>query len=334
MATPVEAPAAPRPGDDPGATAPARFLPALTAIVGATGPTGRALAREMVHRGLSVRVLSRSESRLRAAFADLEVEITATDAVDAASLGEAIGGCDLVVDCVGLPPEQMADHPRIARAVARAAESAGARCLQVSSYWSFFPHRGEIVDESHPRQGGHQWFRWRREAEDILLEAGALVVHLPDFFGPEVHTGAVQMALEEAVAGKPMSAIGAADTRRETVFVPDAMRIVADLAGRPEAYGTDWALPGNGVVSARELARIASAHLGREVKVRAVAPWLLRALALFVASLRPAVPIAPHYAKPVRYEVSKLRGLLGEMRLAPLPEAVGTTLDWLLAEPS
>lgn len=334
MAIHGERPGSQPPGNDPGSTPTPRFVPSLTAIVGATGPTGRALTRELVARGLPVRVLSRSDNRLRAAFADLEVEIAAADALDAASLGEAVGGSELVVDCIGLPPRHMADHPRVARTVARAAESAGARCLQVSSYWSFLPHRGEVVDESHPRQGGHDWFRWRRQAEDILLEAGALVAHLPDFFGPEVHTGAVQMALEEAAAGKPMSVIGSADTRRETVFVPDAMRIVADLAGHPEAYGTDWALPGNGVVSARELAEIAAARLGREVKVRSVAPWLLRTLALIVPSLRRAVPIAPHYAKPVRYDASKLEGLLGEVRLTPLPEAVGVTLDWLLSERS
>jgi nucleoside-diphosphate-sugar epimerase len=313
--------------------------PECTAIVGATGPTGFHLALELAGRGWKVRAVSRRREALERLFAgpgsdqDPELgsnlELAVGDALDPESLGRAVAGAELIVDCIGLPPERMADHPRTARNVAAAARAEGARSLQVSSYWSFFPHRGEVVSEEHPREGGHQWFRWRREAEDVLLEAGAAVVHLPDFFGPEVHTSAVQMALEEALAGKPVSALGDPDAAREIAYVPDAMRLVADLAGHREAYGTDWAIPGNGTASARDLARIAGEHLGREVKVRAVPPWLIRILALVVPSLRPVVPLAPHYARPVRYDASKLARLLGPIDVTPLPDAVRATLDRL-----
>jgi len=179
---------------------------------------------------------------------------------------------------------------------------------------------------------GKPWCRWRREAEDILLEAGAAVVHLPDFFGPLVHTSSVQMALQEALTGKAVSAIGSAETGRETVYVPDAMAVVADLLEHDEAYGTDWAIAGNGVASPRRLAEIAGAHLGRTVNVRSAAPWMRKLLALVVPALRPVVPLAPHYSQPVRYDASKLRGLLGEVTMRPLPEAITATLDWLAEE--
>lgn len=305
------------------------FTPRRTAIVGATGPTGWHLAHEMARRGLAVRVVSRRRESLERAFAGFDVEPAEADATDPQALARALDGCELAVDCIGLPPERMSDHPATARNVAAAARAAGARCLQVSSFWAFLPHRGEVVDEGHPRHGGHDWFRLRREAEDVLLDAGAAVVHLPDFFGPRVHTSAVQSMLEEAVAGKPMSCLGNAGVARETVFVPDAMRTVADLLARDEAYGTDWAVPGNGAPSPRELARLAGEHLGREVRVRAAPVWLIRLLAPFAPALRPVVPLAPHYSRPVRYDTAKLRGLLGEIERTPLAEAVAVTLDWL-----
>jgi nucleoside-diphosphate-sugar epimerase len=301
------------------------------AVVGATGPTGWHLARELADRGVAVRAVSRRREHLARAFAGLDVELAEADALDPEALSRALDGCELAVDCIGLPPERMADHPATARNLAVTARTAGARLLQVSSFWSFLPHRGEVVDESHPREGGHEWFRLRREAEDVLLDAGAAVVHLPDFFGPRVHVSAVQSALEDVVAGRQMSCLGGADVEREIVFVPDAMRTVADLLGRDEAYGTDWAIPGNGAPSANELARLAGEHLGREVTVRAAPVWLIRLMALFVPGLRPVVPLAPHYAKPVRYDTSKLRGLLGEAERTPLPEAIAATLDWLAA---
>jgi nucleoside-diphosphate-sugar epimerase len=303
--------------------------PSRVGIVGATGPTGFHLARELVRRGRPVRAISRQSGHLARVFAGLPVELAVADALDPAALARAVNGCELVVDAIGLPPERMGDHPATARNVAAAAEAVGARCLQVSSFWSFLPHHGEVVSETHPRQGGHPWFRLRREAEDILLAAGAAVVHLPDFFGPHVHTSSVQLALVDALAGRPIGCLGSADVEREIAFVADAMRTVADLAEREEAYGTDWGIPGNGTASPRDLARIAGEHLGRRVKVRAVPLWAVRLLALLIPSLRPAVPLVPHYSQPVRYDTAKLRGLLGEVERTPLSQAVGTTLDWL-----
>jgi len=307
------------------------FTPRRVAVVGATGPTGWHLARELTGRGMPVRAVSRSRGHLERAFAGLDIEPAEADALDPEALLRALDRCELAVDCIGLPPERMADHPATARNLAAAARAAGARLLQVSSYWAFLPHRGEVVDESHPREGGHEWFRLRREAEDVLLDAGAAVVHLPDFFGPRVHVSSVQSALEDVVAGRQMSCLGGGDVEREIVYVPDAMRTVADLLGHDQAYGTDWGIPGNGTPSPNELARLAGEHLGRAVEVRPAPVWLIRLVALFVPKLRPVVPLAPHYARPVRYDTSKLRGLLGEVERTPLPEAIGATLNWLAA---
>lgn len=263
---------------------------------------------------------------------DHGVETAAADALDARAISGVVKGCDLVVDCVGLPAERMADHPETARVISGAAREAGARCLLVSSYWSFFPNRGEVVSEEHPRHGGHEWFRMRRAAEDVMLQAGAAVVHIPDFFGPHVHTSSVQSALEEAAAGGPVHCLGRSSTARESAYVPDAMRIVADLASRDEAYGTDWGVPGSGPLSTDRLAEIASEHLKRKVKASGAPGWLLTILALVHPKIRAIRPLIPHYMRPVRYDTSKLRALLGEVRTTPFEQAIPTTLDWIVSE--
>lgn len=303
--------------------------PTRITLIGATGPTGIHLARELVRRGREVRAVARRRQALRQAFEDDPVELVTADALDAEATGQVVRGCDLVVDCIGLPPEHMADHPRTARVISQAAREAGARCLQVSSYWSFFPHRGEVVDEHHPREGGHEWFRLRREAEDVMLDAGAAVVHLPDFFGPHVHTSTIQMALEQAAAGETVQWLGGTDVARESAYVPDAMRMVADLSEHEEAYGTDWGIPGSGPLTASRLAEIAAEHLGRPVPVRGAPGWLLKILALIVPDLRTIRPMIPHYAKPVRYDTTKLRNLLGAVETTPFEEAIPRTLDWI-----
>ena len=67
------------------------------------------------------------------------------------------------------------------------------------------------MNESHPRSSGPAWARYRREAEDILCEAGAAILHLPDFFGPQMHISTFQNALNEAASGKTVNWIGKAE---------------------------------------------------------------------------------------------------------------------------
>ncbi|MFO7609727.1 MAG: NAD(P)H-binding protein [Candidatus Krumholzibacteriia bacterium] len=301
------------------------------AIVGATGPTGRHLAHELQQRGVAVRAVSRAAANLERCFPDPAVERVAADALDAAAVARAVAGCDLVVDCIGLPPDRMADHAATARIVAAAAQETGARLLQVSSWWGFMPVRRLPLNESHPREGGNAYARARRAAEDVMLAAGAAVIHLPDFFGPHVHTSTLQMPLREAAAGKTMNWIGAADTEREYAFVPDAMAMAADLALRAEAYGRSWIFPGSGPLDARRTAEIASAQLDRRVKVRTAPRWLLRALGLVSADLRAFAPVLDDYLQPIRYDAGRLAGLLGPLPTTPYAEAIGAVLEDLRA---
>jgi len=301
------------------------------AIVGATGATGIHLARELRRRGVGVRVVSRNRARLESAFAALDVEIEVADAASEPSVRGAVAGCDAVVDCIGLPAESMHLHAVTARAIIAAARATGARLLHVSSFWSFLPIRRLPLTEDHPREGGNGYIAARREAEDVMLAGGAAVIHLPDFFGPHVGASSHQGPLEDAAGGRPMSWIGGADTVREAVYVPDAMRIAAELLHREAAYGASWVFPGSGPVTARRLAEIAGRHLGRPVKVRAAGPLLLKLVALFSKDLRAFLPMVPHYLGELRVDASRLRALLGEVKATPYEEAVPATLDWIRA---
>jgi nucleoside-diphosphate-sugar epimerase len=242
------------------------------AIVGATGSTGKHLARELIAREIPVRVISRNESHLLCAFGDTPVERVAADALEANAIAQALEGCDIVFDCIGLPMARIADHPRTARNLAAAIARTSTRAVQVSSYWAYLPLQQTPLSEAHPRTGGNLPMRMRREAEDILHEAAAAVVHLPDFYGPEVHASTLQHALIEAVSGKTIHWVGSPETPREYVYVPDAMKVVAELAGQEAAYGEHWLVPGAGPIPLSRVVAIVARHLGRPVKVRGTGP--------------------------------------------------------------
>jgi nucleoside-diphosphate-sugar epimerase len=296
------------------------------AVLGATGPTGRALASELQEREHTVRVVSRRADILNACFPGPGFEKKSGDAMEVASLAAALQGCDLVVDCIGLPGDRMADHPVTARSIAQVVQRFGARCIQVSSYWSFMPIKELPVSEQHPREGGPPWALLRRETEDILRDAGGAIVHLPDFFGPHVHTSTLQLGLIDAVKGKPMSWIGPADVARDYIYVPDAMRVVAELLTREAAYGVDWVVPGSGPVSAIQLARMLTRLLNREIRIRAAPPWLLRILSFFNKDIRGLMQVVPEYVKPISFDGAKLNRLLGHIARTKYEDALRATI--------
>ncbi len=302
---------------------------AMTAILGATGPTGFHLAAALRKTGTPVRVVARDRAKLARLFQDSTIDKHPADVLDAQQTLRAIDGCDLVYDCIGLPGDQMHLHPVTARNIAQALERTRARCIQVSSYWSYYPQVHAQMDETHPRRGGPPWIAWRREAEDILFAAGAAILHLPDFYGPHVHVSTLQNALMEAFEGKTVNWLGKPTTPREYVYVPDAMRIAAEIARRPEAFGAHWCLPGSGPLSGLDLADIAGRYLGRKVTVRGAGMLTLRLVSLFKKDLRGFMQVVPEYMKPARYEASKLIALLGPQQMTPYEDGIDATLDGL-----
>jgi nucleoside-diphosphate-sugar epimerase len=222
------------------------------AIVSATGPTGIHLAAELRQTAAAVRVIARGIDKLTRLFPNAAVERQSADILDADATLRAIDGCDLVYDCIGLPGDQMHLHPVTARNIAGALRHTEARCVQVSSYWAYYPQVRAAMNESHPRSGGPPWARYRREAEDVLFEAGAAILHLPDFYGPRVQFSTLQNALNEAASDKAVNWLGKVDVQREYIYVPDAMRIAVALGARAEAFGGHWCLPGGGPLSGRQ----------------------------------------------------------------------------------
>lgn len=301
------------------------------AIVGATGPTGMRLVSDLVSMEVSVRVISRSAANLAEKFPGPNIEKAEADAAKGGKpLRLAIEGCDLVFDCIGLPPSMMELHPVAARNLVGAMSESKARCVKVTSFWSYLPATVLPMNESHPREGGPPWVRWRREAEDVLLEGGAAIAHLPDFFGPHVHASAVQQPLREAQQGKKMNWIGRADTPHEYAYIPDAIATVLRLAASEAAYGKHWILPGSGPITGADLATIASRHLNRSVGIRSAGPLMLKMVSFFSADLRGFMQMVPEYLKPIRYDASALRAVLGDIQLTPYEEAIGETVRWLI----
>src|SRR5205807_7772252 len=116
-------------------------------------PTGIHLVAELRKSAAAVRVIARDVGKRAQLFPEAAVEKRPADILDAAATLRAVAGCDLVKDCIGLPGDQMHLHPVTARNIASAVRQTNARCVQVSSYWAYYPQLQTQMNESHPRRG-------------------------------------------------------------------------------------------------------------------------------------------------------------------------------------
>lgn len=299
---------------------------AKVAIFGATGAIGRHLTADLVRRSIAVRVVSRSESRLARVFGDQAVERQAADVRDGEAASRAAEGCDLIVHSVGLPYPQFRDHPVIARGTAEAVRRTGARCILVSSFYSYEPILSNPVSEDHPRNPIAFKCRMRKEQEEVLLERGAAVVHLPDFYGPYAEPSLGNMSLRAAAAGKAVLWIGSPDAVRQFILITDATRRIAELMLHPEVYGQRWNVATTGGITGREFCGIAARIRKKRLKFRTAGATLFRILGVFDRGMREMVEMVPLYSRPAILDSDALDCRIGVPAVTPYEQGVVQTL--------
>ncbi|MFQ5844746.1 MAG: epimerase, partial [Planctomycetota bacterium] len=199
----------------------------------------------------------------------------------------------------------------------------------ISGYWSFSPIRANPVREDHPRRPVSRAGRLRKEQEDILLEAGAAVAFLPDFYGPGADMSFVHGAIEPLLRSRRGTWPGAYEAPREFLYIPDAGRILCDLAAQEEAYGKGWVVAAAGPITPRRAVEAAAAYAGVRARVREIGPGVMRAAGLFNRDIRLFADIAPVYRNPVFFDATRLRGLLGSYHVTSYEIGLAATVDWL-----
>jgi len=307
------------------------------ALFGAAGAIGHAVAPELERRGISFRVVGRSRERLEASFGNLaHAEIFPADLADARAAAAAAAGIDTIVYCVGLPYPAHAQHPVLMRATLEGAASAGvARLALVSSVYPYGVPRTARVAETHPRQPETRKGTYRKEQEDLVLEADrqgrlrGLIVRLPDFYGPNADIGLANPIFRAALAAKTANWVGPAGSAHEFVFVPDAGNVIVDVALRDDCYGEAWNYGGPGEISAIDFISRVYRAAGRQPKYRSVSRGMVKMLGWFNPVLRELVEMLYLQETPVILDDSKLAARLGGLRKTSYDEGIRRTLEWM-----
>ncbi len=306
-------------------------------LFGAAGAVGHAVAPELARRGIPFRVVGRNRARLENEFGNLPgVEVFDADLSDLRSAGAAARGADTIIYCVGLPYPSHQLHPVLMRTTLQAAEQVGVkRLLLVSSVYGYGVPRSSRVAETHPREPHTNKGQYRKQQEDLVMDAHAkgtvagMILRLPDFYGPNADIGLANPVFRAALAGKTANWVGVVNTPHEFIFMPDSGPVIADLLGQADCYGEAWNLGGPGPINTIDFITRIYRAVGRAPKYRAAGRGLLKLIGYFNPTIREVVEMLYLQETPVILDDSKLIAKLGTVRKSSYDEGIQKTLEWM-----
>lgn len=309
------------------------------AIFGAAGAIGPWVAAELDQRGIPFRAVGRSRARLEQVVGSLaHAEVFDADVGDLRSAGAAARGIDTIFYCVGLPYPSHHLHPALMRTTIEAAAAMGVRRLVlVSSVYGYGVPRSPRVAETHSRQPETRKGRYRKEQEDLVLDAHAagrirgLVVRLPDFYGPGAKQTLANLIFEGALTNKTANWIGPVNTPHEFVFVPDTGPVIVELASRDDCYGEAWNFGGPATINTLDFITRVYRAAGLAPKYRTAGRGMLKILGWFNPLMRELVEMVYLEETPVILDDSKLLAKLGSVHKTPYDEGIQQTIEWLRA---
>ena len=272
-----------------------------TAIVlGATGGTGQAIVSELLTRDVKVIAFGRSENKLKSLMEEQDfnqrLSYKLGDIFDYRTIVEAAKNADVIFQCANVKYQEMEEQLHLlGKSVMKAAKVLGKKIVIVDGIY-VYGHQVAKGDEKHPKKPHTKKGKIRVEFEHLIFSskwenAKALIVRLPDYYGATSQNSYLQPTMEGMISHKTPIFIGNLKTPREYVYLPDAAKMIVNIAEKDDAYGENWNIPGAGLISGKEIVQIAREVTGNRKWVIPLNKSAIRFIGLFDPFMREVVEI-------------------------------------------
>jgi nucleoside-diphosphate-sugar epimerase len=307
-------------------------------VVYGAGPLGRSVMEELVRRGKTVRVVSRSG---KMAEAPQGVELVAGDLYDAAVVRRLTEGAAVAHQCAQPHywkwPQKF---PPLQAAIIEGLAGTNARLVIGENTYMYGDTNGKPLTEDLPSAAHTRKGTGRAAMSEAALaahKAGKVQVTLgrgSDFFGPwAVDSGFGDRVFYPALAGKAASFGGKLDLPHTATYIGDFGRALVVLGERQEALGQAWHVPNDRpTITQREFAAMIFEQLGTEPRLSSVSKGMMRMAGMFLPGARETVEMMYEFEKPFVVDSTHFEATFGE-RATPLPQAIAATLDWYRVHP-
>jgi nucleoside-diphosphate-sugar epimerase len=205
--------------------------------------------------------------------------------------------------------------------------------VHVAPVYSYGPPQRIPVPESQPHRPNTRKgrFRLKQEQEVLGRHSGGfatIVVHLPDFYGPNADLSYANAFMREAVSGKTASWIGPLEAQREFIYVPDVADPLLALSELDDAYGRCWNLGGQSLAARAFIGEVFKL-LATPPKYRSIPKLMLQAVGLVNPFMREVAEMYYLFESNFILDDSALRQRLGGYAKTPIEQGITQTIEWM-----
>jgi nucleoside-diphosphate-sugar epimerase len=315
-------------------------------VVFGAGPLGRSVVEELVRRGKTVRVVSRSGKMAEAPAAQARaaagsVELVSGDLYDPATVRRVTQDAVVAYQC-SQPHywEWPQKFPPLQAAIIEGMTGTGAKLVIGENCYMYGDTDGRPLTENLPYAAHTRKGQVRAAMSEAALAAhrdGKLQVALgrgSDFFGPwATDSSHGDRVIYPALAGGGASFAGKLDLPHTTTYISDFGRALVILGERDEALGQAWHVPNDcPEITQRQFAELVYREAGQPLKVSGMGKAMLRLGGLFIPGAREVVEMMYEFEKPFVVDSSKFERAFG-MKATPVADAIKATVAWYRAHP-
>lgn len=299
----------------------------MQTILGAGGPVGNTLARELKNYTSAIRLVSRNPKKINP-----EDELVKADLLNPEEVLKAVKGSKIVYLTAGLPYDHklwQKDWPVIMDNVIEACEQHGAKLVFFDNVYMYdeseIPHMTEEASINPPSRKG----KVRKKIAEKLIQRvksgklQGLIARSADFYGPDGlgNSVLIETVFKPLSQGKKANWLGNSNKIHSFTYVPDAAKATAILGNSEDAYGQVWHLPtASRPPSGKEWVEMIAGELGVSPNYREVPKWMVKIMGWFMPIMRETVEMIYQYRQDYIFDSSKFEATFD---IKPTPYKVG-----------
>lgn len=308
-------------------------------VLGATGGIGYAVVKALLDRKIPTTILVRDYKKAQRLFgANPILQVTLGNAEDAKLLNELSAGKTHIFHGVSAPYEQWADiMPSLTRNVINAAAEHQATVVFPGNNYNYGCIKQPIT-EITPFQPVTDLGRVRVALETQIREAArlgrikALIVRLPEIWGPNVCNKSFEPVFIKQLQGKSIPWLFDIDTPQQMAFNMDAGRAIAALSLRENRPGSEVVnYAGTTFSSMRDFFSQLAQVADKPMKTSVLSKGLISFLAKVNPGLKQIKSLQYKFENTILLDGSTFQNALPDFEQTETATALAETLDWFKA---
>lgn len=302
-------------------------------VAGATGGMGYALVQELRQRNIEVIAFSRGKEKLHKLYNDMPgVTVRAGDALLEEDIINAADGADVLFHAIGFPYQEWeVTHPLVIKNMLKASKVHGAKFALVDNIYAYGRQANSPINEDAKKEPHTKKGKIRLEMEALIKTSGVpyLIVHMPDFYGPNAGNTVLNETLKNAALNKTANFIGPLSLAREFLYTEDGAKAMAELALRGDAYNQNWNIPAVSVITGTQIKALLQSEWNYSKGFRSISKTIIKLMGVINPFMKEMVEMMYLYEQPIILNGRKYEEQIGPLPKTSYEHGIRKTLIWL-----